>query len=107
MDYPRAGRTIRALRIRADLLQDDVALLIERSRTQVGRMERGEMERMPIGDIDAAVKALGAELDLRIRWHGEGLDRLLDSTHATLVERVLELLKPLGWECAVEVSFSV
>ena len=61
---------------------------------------------MPITDLDAACSALGADLDVRIRWHGEGLDRLLDASHADLVNRVVQLLGVNGWESAVEVSFN-
>ena len=50
--------------------------------------------------------ALGASTDLLMRWRGEGLDRLLDEAHARLVEVVVRRLRSLGWEVAVEVSFS-
>ncbi len=50
--------------------------------------------------------ALGASADLHLRWHGEALDRLLDEAHARLVELVVRRLRALGWEVAVEVSFS-
>jgi hypothetical protein len=40
----------------------------------------------------------------RVRWRGEELDRL-DAMHASIVERLVEILTSLGWECAVEVTF--
>ena len=61
---------------------------------------------MPIGDVEAACVALGADLEVRARWHGEGLDRLLDSTHAHLVELMVQMLGDVGWEAGVEVSFN-
>jgi hypothetical protein len=51
--------------------------------------------------------ALGARIDLRLLWQGEGLDRLLDAGHADLVERTLELLAASDWLVATEVSFNV
>ena len=51
--------------------------------------------------------ALGARIDLRLLWQGEGLDRLLDSGHADLVERTLQLLSSSDWLVATEVSFNV
>ncbi len=42
-----------------------------------------------------------------VRWHGEGLDRLLDEAHAGLVELVVGRLQRAGWETQVEVSFNV
>jgi Holliday junction resolvase-like predicted endonuclease len=50
---------------------------------------------------------LDARLDIALRWHGEGLDRLLDAAHARLVDQVVAMLAELGWEVAVEVSFAI
>jgi hypothetical protein len=50
---------------------------------------------------------LGASVDVRLRWHGEGLDRLLDEAHARLVDATVVLLREAGWDVAVEVSFSI
>jgi hypothetical protein len=41
-----------------------------------------------------------------VRWRGGELDRLLDQTHAELVERAARLLERLGWEVHVEASFA-
>jgi hypothetical protein len=53
------------------------------------------------------VKPYGADLDIRLRWNGEGLDRLLDQAHAGLVEGLVERLLADGWEIEVEASFSI
>lgn len=53
------------------------------------------------------VAELGAELDVRVRWRGEELDRLLDAAHAAMVERLIEMLVSLGWQCAAEVTFLI
>jgi hypothetical protein len=45
--------------------------------------------------------------DAQVRWQGEGLDRLLDTAHAGLVEAVVTRLTHLGWETVVEASFAV
>ena len=50
--------------------------------------------------------ALGADLDVRVRWRGEGLDRLLDEGHATVVDRLAALLKADGWHTELEVTFN-
>ena len=76
------------------------------SRSQYGRIERGELRGVPIEALVAAAAALGADIDLRVRWHGEALDRLLDAAHAALVDQVLRALDRRGWQAAVEVSFS-
>lgn len=107
VDPLRAGRSLRALRIRRGLRQSDVAEAAHVSRSQVGRIERGELSTVRVGDVMAVCVVLGADLELRVRWHGEGLDRLLDAAHASLVDLVLALLSAAGWECAVEVSFGI
>jgi transcriptional regulator with XRE-family HTH domain len=106
MDALRIGRSLRALRIRRGLRQADVASAAGISRSQYGRIERGALRRTTLAGIEDACEALGADLDVRVRWHGEGLDRLLDAAHADLVNRVVRLLAEFGWESAVEVSFN-
>jgi transcriptional regulator with XRE-family HTH domain len=106
VDPLRVGRALRALRIRRGWRQQDAASAAGLSRSLFGRIERGELARVCLGDLEGASRVLGADLDVRIRWHGEGLDRLLDATHAAMVESVVAMLQGAGWETAVEVSFN-
>lgn len=62
---------------------------------------------MTVGTLVRAAAPLGAVVDVRLRWNGEQLDRLLDEAHARLVESVVVMLRAAGWDVAVEVSFSV
>jgi transcriptional regulator with XRE-family HTH domain len=73
----------------------------------ISKIERGEIAVVPIGVLRAVAGALGASLDLKLRWHGEGLDRLLDEAHARLVDATVVLLRDAGWDVAVEVSFAI
>ena len=107
MDALRLGRQFRALRIRRRLRQSDVAPLARLSRTKVSRIERGQILNMTLGDLDRAAAALGASLNVSIRWRGKLLDRLMDEGHARLVELVVGMLRATGWEVAVEVSYSI
>jgi hypothetical protein len=77
------------------------------SRSQVSRIERGLIDAIPVADLARVAARLGADLDVRLRWHGEGLDRLLDAAHAALVEAIVRMLRERGWEVAVEVSYNV
>lgn len=106
VDVGRLGRAIRALRVRRGWRQEDVAVRAGVSRSVVGRIERGERTGLTVDAVDAVAEALGASADLNLRWRGEGLDRLLDEAHARLVEFVVRRLRDLGWEVAVEVTFS-
>lgn len=76
------------------------------SRSFVSNLERGLSRSTDISRIEAVCVALGADLDVRVRWHGEGLDRLLDEGHATVVDRLAAILKLHGWETSLEVTFN-
>jgi transcriptional regulator with XRE-family HTH domain len=106
MDTVRLGRSIRALRLRHGWRQADLASAAGVSRPVVSRMERGELRRSSIGSIESVCRALDADLDIRVRWHGEGLDRLLDQVHAGIVDRFVRFMRAAGWEVAVEVTFN-
>jgi hypothetical protein len=62
---------------------------------------------MRLRTIGRIAGVLGARLDVRLNWNGEGLDRLLDAAHADVVENVVAALAASGWQSAVEVSFNV
>ena len=57
--------------------------------------------------IERVCGALGADIDVRVRWRGEALDRLLDDSHALLVDRTVELLRDAAWDVALEATFNV
>jgi transcriptional regulator with XRE-family HTH domain len=107
MDWLRIGRQLRALRLRAGKRQIDVGNAADLSRQLVSKIERGELADVQMRSLVKIGEALGASLDVQVRWHGEGLDRLMDGAHAGLVELVVRLLERLGWETAVEVSFAI
>lgn len=107
MDWIRLGLSYRALRIRRGWRQIDVAERASVSRSEVSRIERGLAGGTRVAILGRLAAALDARLDIALRWHAEGLDRLLDSAHARLVELVVELLAANGWDVAVEVSFAI
>ena len=107
MDGLRFGRQYRALRIRMRLRQGDVATLAGVSRSLIAAIDRGQLDGVTLGSLRRATSALGAEIDLLLRWRGERLDRLVDEHHAALVEVVVRILREGGWQVATEVSFSI
>lgn len=107
MQSIRYGRQFRALRIRKEVRQADVARIARLSRAVVSRIDRGLIGNIRVEDLERAAAALGAIVDLRLRWNGEQLDRLVDEAHARLVDLAVALLRATGWEVAVEVSFSI
>ena len=107
MDRQRFGRSAKALRQRLEWRQADLAQRCGVSQAVVSRVERGLFAGVSVGAIERLVVGLGGELDMRVRWRGEELDRLLDATHAAIGEALVEILTRLGWECAVEVTFAI
>jgi hypothetical protein len=61
---------------------------------------------MTVGHLDQIATALGAALQVQLRWRGEELDRLIDAAHAAMQQAVAAMLSDLGWIVPVEVSFN-
>jgi transcriptional regulator with XRE-family HTH domain len=100
------GRSLRAIRVRLQLRQVDVAARAGVSRAFVSKLERGLVRHSDLALVERLCAALEASLDVRVRWRGEALDRLLDEDHASLVNRVVHELGRAGWELALEVTFN-
>jgi transcriptional regulator with XRE-family HTH domain len=107
MNPLQVGRSIRAIRIRLGWRQADLAAKTGGSRSFISKVERGLIGTIDVDALEGICRALGADLDLRVRWRGEGLDRLLDEAHAFLVDRIVAELQAAGWEVALEVTFNV
>jgi len=107
MDVVRIGLQFRALRRRRGWSQRRLADAAKVSRSVVYRIERGAADRVSIPTLLRVAAVLDARLTVRLLWHGESLDRLLDEDHASLVELALTLLEADGWESAAEVTFNV
>jgi transcriptional regulator with XRE-family HTH domain len=107
MDAIRLGLQLRALRIRRRWRQVDVALRAGVSRGTISNLERGGLRGVSVETLVRVAAVLGADVDIRIRWHGEQLDRLLDADYASLADAFVAFLKRLGWETALEVTFAI
>lgn len=73
----------------------------------MSRIELGRVGRVPYATLRRVGAALEAEVELTFRWRGEAVDRLLDEAHADLVDAAAALLRRLGWEIAIETTFSI
>lgn len=81
--------------------------MVHVSRATIGRVERGQVDKVTLQTLARIAVALDSRLDVRVLWHGEGLDRLLDAAHADLTEAVLRILVDSDWDVGTEVSFNV
>ncbi|HEY7969360.1 MAG TPA: helix-turn-helix transcriptional regulator, partial [Candidatus Limnocylindrales bacterium] len=107
MDAIRIGLSLRALRVRRAWRQIDLATRARVSRGTVSKVESGQLGGVSLEALARIAAVLEADLDVRIRWRGEHLDRLLDAGHARLVSVVAARLGRQGWLVAVEVTFSI
>ncbi len=106
MDGVRLGQAMRALRRHRGWTQDELARRARVSQASISRVESGGGSRLTIRTIGRIAEALGARLSVRVYWHGEELDRLLDAAHAGIVDQVLAILVANGWEVIPEATFN-
>jgi len=108
MDDHRIGAVLRAIRQRKGWRQADVGARSRISASTVSRIERGALDALRIGTLRRVAEALGARLDIVVRWQGADVGRLLDARHAAMHEAVAGLLASVdGWVFEPEVSFSI
>lgn len=107
MSDQRVGAAFRAVRIRKDWRQVDVAARAGVSRAQISIIERGHIGGVSVDGLRRAAAVLDVRIDLVARWRGGELDRLLNSGHSALEDAITRWLLGLGWEVAPEVSFAI
>jgi transcriptional regulator with XRE-family HTH domain len=108
MDDVRIGNTLRVIRIRKRLRQIDVARRAAVQREVVSRLERGGLGRVRYDTFLAVASALGIRADIRLRWQGGDLERVVNAAHAELHETLVRHLGTLpGWTWRPEVSFAI
>jgi transcriptional regulator with XRE-family HTH domain len=100
------ARAVRHLRLYNGWRQRDLGDRAGVSRELISRLERGEVSSLSLRTLGRVANALGAVLDVRLRWRGEQLDRLLDARHAAVQAAVTGSLTNAGWAARVEVSFN-
>lgn len=101
-----APRALRVLRRQRGWRQTDLAAHADVSRDLVLRAENDRLDGMTIGSLDRLVAAVGADLSIEVRWHGAGLDRLIDSLHSALANVAAGRMERYGWMVRAEVSFN-
>lgn len=99
-------QSVRTLRRRRGWRQADLGAACGLSREAISRIERGTLRGITVGTLERVAVALEGRLEVVVRWEGADLDRLVDASHAGLVESVARLLADRGWRVRTEVSFN-
>src|SRR5438045_5046416 len=102
----RTGHAFRAARRRLGWTQRKLAEQVGLSQQLVSLIERGHSDRLSVRAVRRVAAPLEIDIDLVARWRGATIDRLIDSTHAALVDAVVGLLRGGGFEVVVEWSFN-
>jgi transcriptional regulator with XRE-family HTH domain len=106
MDDLRVGILARAVRHRLGWTQRELGLRADVSQSLVSLLERGHLEEMSVRSIRQIGAALEIQLPFAPRWRGGDGARLMDASHAALVNRVVGTLRAWSWEVLVEYTFS-
>jgi transcriptional regulator with XRE-family HTH domain len=108
MDDAQLGQRIKAVRVRQRLTQADLAAQANARAVDVSHIEHGRLDELTIPVVRRVLASLGMWLDLRPRWQGVDLDRLISGAHDALQRVVLETFGRLpGWVAVPEVTFSI
>ncbi len=107
VDDARIGRALRVLRQRRGLRQVDVAAPAGVSQGTISLIERGHLDALSVRTLRQVFGAVGAGFDATVQWRAGALDRLLDERHAALVGEWATRLRAIGWDVAIEVTYSV
>ncbi|MDQ3553254.1 MAG: hypothetical protein M3395_02440 [Chloroflexota bacterium] len=105
-DDERLAEVLKALRRRGRARQHDIAAAAGVSRRTEARIEHGKAATLTLGTIRSVFEPLGARVRVSVWWRGSAADRLLDESHAALVEKTVRILAARRWVTAAEVSFS-
>ena len=106
MDDVRVGRILRALRRRLQLTQAQLGGRARLSQQAVSLVERGHGSKLSGDTMRRLFAAVDARWEPVVTWRGGEIDRLTDQDHAALVAETVRRLRALGWQVAVEVTYS-
>ena len=108
MDDVQFGTVCRAVRIQRRKTQSDIARAARVHRWEVSLLERGEFEHLSVAKVRRIAVALSGTCEIRLKWRGPMLERVLNAAHAALHGAVLRYFEALpGWETVPEVTYSI
>jgi transcriptional regulator with XRE-family HTH domain len=108
MNDQAVGRAIRAVRVKCQLRQSDLAEKVGISQQTVSRVETGKLKGLTVDTLRVVAGGLGVVLTIHVSRQGADLDRLLGARHSAMHELLAQMFVDLpGWISAPEVSFAI
>ena len=108
MDNRQFGALIRAVRVRRQLRQKDLADAAGVARSTISEVENGNLGRLSIETLRRIAEPLQVQFEVRGWWRGGDGQRLLSRRHSRLAESFAAFIGDhSGWHVEPEVSFSV
>jgi hypothetical protein len=101
-DDDRLARASRLIRRDLRLRQTDLST----SRFVTQEIEAGRAGALRLDELRTHFAALGAKAQLTVWWNGAGLDRLLDTRHAQVVDVAADYLPRFHFRVLTEYSFN-
>src|SRR5947209_17074695 len=86
MQPARVGAALRAIRRRLGWTLARAAAMSGLSSAVASRIENGRFDLCSYEAVEAYARALGADLEMFVRWRGGDLDRLLNRRHSAMHE---------------------
>lgn len=105
-DDERLGQLLRAARRRSDFTQEQLSILTGIPVKQLRRIEAGNAGGVEFDRIRSAFRGVGGRVRVTAWWNGAAADRLVDESHAAIVESAAKVFRARGWLTRPEVSFS-
>ncbi len=107
VDDRTVGLVLRALRRRRGWRQSDLAERAGCSQGLISSVERGHLDTVALRTLRSLFRVLDARVLIEPRWRGAELDRLIDSEHARIVDRLAARLEAGGLEPSIEVTYAI
>lgn len=76
------------------------------SRALYSAVERGHLDRVPLGTLRKVAAVLEIRLPIEPSWRGGRIERVISGRHAAMEERITAMLVAAGWEVRPEASFN-
>jgi transcriptional regulator with XRE-family HTH domain len=108
VDLNQLGAAFRSVRLQRNWSQAELARRANVSRWTIVQIENGRIRRICFDALERVGHALDGHVEIRFRWRGEELDRLVNSDHSAMHDHVARFfVGDPDWVTSAEVTFAI